>query len=101
MPALLTLMDCCSMACVAPATNPHLVDGHAVRLAHLVELVDETHAAVRQHQRAALQRPLARARIAMHRRRQTDRRGAFSRRVAARERENAPTRRAATFSRRI
>ena len=44
----------------------HLVDGGAVGVVHLVELVDEAHAPVRQHQRAALQRPLLRHRVLVH-----------------------------------
>ncbi len=36
----------------------HLVDGSAVPLLHLVELIDAAHALVRQHQRAALQHQL-------------------------------------------
>ncbi len=37
----------------------HLVDGDAVAVVHLVELVDAHHAAVRQHHRARLQLALA------------------------------------------
>ena len=32
----------------------HLVDGHAILVVHFVELIDEAHALVRQHKRAAL-----------------------------------------------
>lgn len=42
------------------------MDGGAVGVVHLVELVDEAHAPVRQHQRAALQRPLLRDRVLVH-----------------------------------
>lgn len=40
-----------------------LVDGGAVGVGHLIELVDAAHALVRQHQRAALQHHLASERI--------------------------------------
>ena len=40
--------------------------GGAVGVVHLVELVDEAHPAVRQHQRAALQRPLLRHGVLVH-----------------------------------
>ena len=40
-------------------TGRHLVDGDAVAVVHLVELVDAHHAAVRQHHRARLQLALA------------------------------------------
>ena len=35
------------------------MDGSAVLVVHLIELVDQAHALVGQHKRASLQRPLA------------------------------------------
>ena len=49
------------------------MDGHAILVVHLVELVDQAHAPVREHQRAAFQNPLARHRVFVHRRGQTHR----------------------------
>lgn len=46
---------------------------------HLIELVDETDAAVGQHQSAGLQRPLAADRVSLHVGGQTDGRGALPR----------------------
>jgi len=71
-----------------------LVDGHAVLVVHLVELVDEADAAVGQHERAALQRPLARHRVLLHRGRQADRARALAcaaaRRAALGRNQGAP-----------
>ena len=58
-----------------------LVDRRAVLLGHLVELVDEAEPAVGEHERAALERPLARQLVAVHARREPDRRRALARRV--------------------
>eukprot|EP00955_Chlamydomonas_euryale_P020827 220737-Chlamydomonas_euryale.AAC.1 len=43
-----------------------LVDGHAVLVVHLVKLVDEADALVGEHERSALEHPLARERVAVH-----------------------------------
>ena len=53
----------------------------AIALRHLIELVNHANAAVRENERAALERPLARRRVFVHRGRQTHRGGALARRV--------------------
>ena len=55
-----------------------LVDRGAVGVVHLVELVDQADALVGEHERAAFERPLARHRLLVHRRRQTDGRGSLA-----------------------
>ena len=71
------------------------MDGDAVVLVHLVELVDTHHAAVRQHHRATLQVEVSlrltralhtHSRVLHHARRQTRRRGALARGVHAHRR---------------
>mmetsp|Transcript_7151 Transcript_7151/g.18603 ORF Transcript_7151/g.18603 Transcript_7151/m.18603 type:complete len:462 (-) Transcript_7151:622-2007(-) len=58
-----------------------LVDRRAVLVVHLVELVDQAHAAVGEHQRATLERPLARHLVAVDRGGEPDGRGALARGV--------------------
>ena len=43
------------------------MDGHTVLIVHLIELVDQTHATIGEDQRAALEHPLARHRVLVHR----------------------------------
>mmetsp|Transcript_19882 Transcript_19882/g.48164 ORF Transcript_19882/g.48164 Transcript_19882/m.48164 type:complete len:207 (-) Transcript_19882:822-1442(-) len=59
----------------------HLMDGSAVRVLHLVELVDAADALVRKHERAALKHHLSRELILGHSRRETHARGALACRV--------------------
>mmetsp|Transcript_32058 Transcript_32058/g.83970 ORF Transcript_32058/g.83970 Transcript_32058/m.83970 type:complete len:372 (+) Transcript_32058:804-1919(+) len=54
-----------------------LVDRGAVLVVHLVKLINQADALVGQHERAALERPLSGERVASHRGRQTDGRGAL------------------------
>mmetsp|Transcript_47990 Transcript_47990/g.117712 ORF Transcript_47990/g.117712 Transcript_47990/m.117712 type:complete len:337 (-) Transcript_47990:680-1690(-) len=55
-----------------------LVDGRAVLLVHLVELIDQAQAAVRQHHRPTLQCPLPSGVVLLHRGRQSDPGGALT-----------------------
>ena len=55
-----------------------LVDGGAVAVAHLVKLVNQADAAVGEHERPALESPLARDRVHVHTRRETDSTGALA-----------------------
>ena len=56
------------------------MDRDAVLVVHLVELVDQADAPVRQHQGPALQRPLPGDGVLLHGRRQADGRRALARR---------------------
>jgi hypothetical protein len=56
----------------ARRARAHLVNGGAVALLHLVELIDAADAAVREHERAALKHKLARRGVALHRGGQAD-----------------------------
>lgn len=53
----------------------------SIRIVHLVKLVDKAHAAVGEHQGAALEGPLAGHGITMNRCSETDRRGALASRI--------------------
>ena len=60
------------------------MDGGAIGLVHLVELVDAADAVVRQHQRAALHLELVGLRVAQHPRREAHTGGALALRVMER-----------------